>query len=184
MTPVLALLIAGLLRELKRVSAPLAVDVTAAAVAAWRGDVARLLALYHTAALLAGQGGIDLGAAAQALLVRQVGTQLRFLDRFALQIETDATWDARRAARALSYAAGLKSTYWRGATDMLPLPAMPAEGTLCLNMCGCKWRIVWLDRKNRDADCYWERDKDDSCATCIARERAWSPLRIRGGELI
>lgn len=58
------------------------------------------------------------------------------------------------------------------------------EGMIAHNSnCGCSWRIEVVDDEAGDYDAYWERSKDDSCATCLEREAQWSPVRIRGGLL-
>lgn len=154
----------------------------AGALAAWRDQVAQQLTRYALAAYMAGSGG-ELGPAGQAQVKQAVEFQIRFLDRFRLEMQSAAAWQRGWEARAASYANSVKAPYWRGQTRMLPLPAMPAEGTQCRGNCGCSWEIVVVDEARGDYDCYWKRGKGDSCQTCVVRSAEWGPLRIRGGEI-
>lgn len=59
------------------------------------------------------------------------------------------------------------------------------EGVITHNSnCKCTWRIEVLAAEQGNYDAYWERNVEDSCQTCIEREAQWSPVRIRGGELL
>ena len=103
--------------------------VTPSGTPAWRVSLlsafAAALARYHTAAQLVGQGGGALDARGRAALTRTVQAQLGFLDKWALEIQDKAAYTLGRQARAALYAQGIGASYWRGATKMLPLPAMP-----------------------------------------------------------
>lgn len=57
-----------------------------------------------------------------------------------------------------------------------------ANGIVTHN-CGCSWEVQTLDATKGDFDAYWRRSKDDSCDTCLERERLWNPVEIRGWEL-
>lgn len=154
-----------------------------AGVEAWEQEVSRQLARYHGAAMLAGSGADALTPAMRTAVTRDLAAQLDFLARFGLVIQEAGAWEAGWKARAAMYARSIQVPYWRGATRMLPLPAMPAEGTQCLVNCKCSWDVVTLDGDN-NYDAYWRRGADDSCQTCVQRELTWSPVRIRGGELV
>jgi hypothetical protein len=151
-------------------------------VQAWQGEIARLLARYHAASLMAGAGVDTLSPQARAKVTEDLAAQLRWLEKFGVEIQDGAQWERGWSYRAASYANSLKIPFWRGETRMLPLPAMPAQGTQCHGNCGCSWEI---DEQPGDgnADAYWRRAKDDSCQTCIQREQDWSPVKIRGGVL-
>jgi hypothetical protein len=112
-----------------------------------------------------------------------VKTQIAYFDQFAVRVREDEYFNRAFLARAESYAAAVRSTFYQAVTDFLPLPAMPGEGTICHGNCKCGWDIVPVDKENYDFDCYWRRGVTDSCSTCIARENEWSPLRIRNGSL-
>lgn len=151
-------------------------------VAAWQAEIARQLARYHAASLMAGAGVDTLSPEARVKVTTDLAAQLRWLGKFGVEIQDGAQWQAGWNSRAASYATSIKIPYNRGVTKMLPLPAMPAQGTNCYGNCGCLWEIDELDGDG-NADAYWRRAKDDSCGVCIQRERDWSPVKIRGGVL-
>jgi hypothetical protein len=151
-------------------------------VESWQAEIARQLARYHAASLMAGAGVDTLTPQARVKVTQDLATQLKFLSKFGVEIQDGAQWEKGWSYRAASYANSLKIPFNRGTTKMLPLPAMPAEGTQCHGNCGCNWEIAELDGDG-NADAYWRRAKDDSCGTCIQRERDWSPIKIREGVL-
>lgn len=149
--------------------------------AEWEAQFAEALATGHVEAVRA--GGVS-AKAASAILTKQLATQLHFLSGFRLVVEGADQFQPGWNARAAMYAESVGAPYWTGKTKMLPLPALPKDGsTICLTNCGCAWRIVQLEG-NENYDCFWDRAKDDSCATCRARERLWRPLRIREGRVV
>lgn len=149
----------------------------------WQQEVSRQLERYHTAAYLAGADTQNLSAAARAAVGRDLATQLSFLAQFAVEIQEATEWQAGWNARAEMYARSIQTPYWRGVTRLLPLPAMPGDGSSqCLTNCGCGWVIVQLDGDG-NYDCTWRRGKKDTCQTCMQRSEEWAPLQIRGGEL-
>ena len=86
--------------------------------------------------------------------------------------------------RAKQYTDSIIKPYWQGLTEVLPLPALPGDGTSqCLTHCRCKWRIDVLDRGVGDYDCFWELQPAEHCQTCLERAKEWSPLRIRNFEV-
>ncbi len=151
-------------------------------VDAWQQEIARQLARYHAASLMAGAGVDSLTQPMTVAVTQDLATQLKFLGKFGVEIQDGAQWQVGWNSRAELYAKSIKTPYWRGATKMLPLPAMPAQGTGCYSNCGCAWEINELDGDG-NADAYWRRSKDDSCGICIQRERDWSPVKIRDGVL-
>lgn len=181
-------LIAQLQREIARLTEPLTTDLSEAVLTAWHERMTAALTTHMTAAAQAGQviGGLPLNLTRQgeAAVVAALEVQFRFLERFRLQLASDAQYQQGVTQRAQSYANSIAVPYWKGAVRFLPLPAMPREGTICLGNCGCVWDIVTVNEENGDYDCRWIRSKDDSCSTCIARASEWSPLRIRGGTIV
>lgn len=150
----------------------------------WEDDMQRELTKFHTAAYIAGAGRqMSLDELARKRIAGDVRVQLAYLDKFAGEIQDAGTFEASWQARAESYADSIKIPYWAGRTKVLPLPAMPGEGTQCLTHCKCLWSVDALNEEAGDYDATWIRNASDSCATCIERAAQWSPLRIRGGVL-
>jgi hypothetical protein len=151
----------------------------------WRDTVARLLTRYSAAALQAGQNGAPLDEAGKAAVVKQVQAQIGFLDGFAAEIQDAPQFEQGWKARAEMYAKSIAAPYWSGRTKMLPLPALPGDGTTqCLGNCTCTIEVDWIDEENGDADVYWRLGASERhCQTCPQRAQDWSPLRIRNGEL-
>lgn len=148
---------------------------------AWEQEVSRQLARYHAAAMLAGSGAATLTPAMTTIVTRDLATQLSFLRKFGVTIQDGQQWQAGWNARAQMYAESIKTPYWRGATKMLPLPAMPGDGTSqCLTRCRCSWDITQLEGDN-NYDCYWLLSATETCQTCKQRALDWAPLRVREG---
>jgi hypothetical protein len=152
-------------------------------VTQWHNDLAQLLLVGHTAAYLEGRGADALTPGARRLIAEIVGDQVRYLNGFAEQVDAAGWNDARDRARAALYAGSLKQAFWRGATFGLDLPYYPGDGSSeCLGNCGCRWRVVWIDQEDLDADCFWELGGPERhCTTCPQRAAA-GPIRFRGGE--
>jgi len=152
----------------------------------WQREMAGIIDQFH-------QEAVRVGADQAAVPIlndtvqRLIDIQLAFLQNFTSDIQgTD--WLPSYNVRAQMYGSAIKQAYWHGDVirqtgRVLPLPAMPAEGTQCLSHCKCTWRIETINAANGHYDAYWERNVKDSCQTCIEREAQWSPVRIRGGEL-
>lgn len=151
-------------------------------VADWEAEVGRQLARYHGAAMLAGAGVDALTPTMQTAVTRSLATQLAFLSQFGVAIRDGGAWERGYQARAAMYARSIQVPYWQGATKLLPLPAMPAEGTQCLTNCRCQWDVQQLDGDG-NYDAYWRRGAEDSCQTCVQRAAEWAPVRIREGVL-
>lgn len=150
-------------------------------LAKWQARMEEILAQYETAGFMVGQVSTDIAPGAVDLVVDQLLSQLSFLAGFADDI--DSSGDGSSAdipARARSYSGATAAAYWSGATQDLPLPALPGDGTTqCLSNCKCAWRIETLDTQAGNFDAYWERHVSDSCQTCVEREKQWNPLQIR-----
>lgn len=149
----------------------------------WQDEFQILMAQYAQAGYMAGADSDIVSASEITMMTDFLDGQFSFLSDFSAEIQSESEWIAGWTTRAESYALSIKIPYWNGEVDMLPLPAMPAQGTQCQNNCGCAWRVDKLDEEAGDYDAYWERSKDDSCQTCIEREAQWSPVQIRGGVL-
>jgi len=152
----------------------------------WYDDVADALAEYHAAAWMAGSGQMKLPLDAVEKVANTVEAQLAFLDNFKVEVQSAAEFAPGWASRAESYANSIKTPYWKGKTDVLPLPAMPGDGTSdCLGNCRCLWDITPLDAEKGDYDCRWVLDSSAKhCANCLQRAADWAPLRIRDFQLV
>lgn len=150
-------------------------------VQAWQEELARQLARYHAAAMLAGAGVETLTPAMTTAITRDLAVQLRFLEKFGVTIQSGAQWQRGWNSRAQMYAESIKAPYWRGAVKMLPLPAMPGDGTSqCLTNCHCAWDITQLEGDN-NYDCTWLMSDVEHCQTCKQRALDWAPLKVRDG---
>ncbi len=179
----LRFLVEALIAEIQNVTGDLADgDATADE---WQADMLDLLAKYYPAALMTGLGTPDLTDEQLDGLADQVSAQADFLKDFAIEIQGADEFMPGWNARAESYAGGIKEPYWDGETDMLPLPAMPGDGTSqCLGNCTCSWSIEVLDEEAGDYDCTWVLESGSShCQQCTERAEQWNPLQIRGFEL-
>ena len=182
MTPAARRLIALMLLDVRKLMR--ALEAGRATVEQWQRDFSDYLAKYHTAALLVGQGSTTLTDAGRTYLGKTVAAQLRFLHNFATEIQDEAQFKLGWNARAALYAQGIGQSYWKGVTRMLPLPAMPRDGTSqCLGNCTCSWEITELDGEG-NYDCTWTLGVTERhCQTCPQRATDWAPLRIRDGRL-
>ena len=155
-----------------------------AQVNAWEDEVARELRRYTAAAYLSGAGVDTPGRAAEQKIAADLRAQLKFLGQFKVEIQDAEAWQNGWNARAQMYAQSIKTPYWRGKTKMLPLPAMPGDGTTeCLTRCKCAWDVQELEGDG-NYDAYWIYGATEHhCQGCIERAQQWAPLRIRDGEL-
>lgn len=150
-------------------------------VAAWEQEIARQLARYHAAAMLAGASSATLSDAMTTAVTRDLAIQLGFLRKFGIAIQSGAQWERGWNARAQMYAQSIKAPYWQGKVKMLPLPAIPGDGTSqCLTHCHCAWDVQQLDGDN-NYDCTWVMSAVEHCQTCKQRAADWAPLRVRDG---
>lgn len=150
----------------------------------WYDEIARQMRRYTLASYIAGNGGRAPTPESDKLIADQIKSQLDYLKAFRDEIKGSDEWKPAWGPRAQMYGQSIKAPYWSAVTRGYPLPAMPGDGTTqCLTNCGCAWQIDELEGEG-NADAYWRRNKDDSCQTCVERERQWSPLRIRDGVLL
>lgn len=150
----------------------------------WQRTFEDLLARYSAAAYMTGAGSPLMPGPAKEQVQRQVQLQMNFLDNFSLVIQAEKNFREAWKARAEQYAKSIVSPYWSGQTKMLPLPAMPGEGSQCLNNCKCQWDIVPINELAGDYDCYWHLNPAEHCQTCLQRAKDWNPLEIRWGRLV
>ena len=149
----------------------------------WYTLTARLLARYAQAALMLGLGRETLTPGDIRVSWELMSGQLEYLDAFRLQIQSAAEFQAGWEARAASYAKAIKVPYWKGKTKMLPLPAIPGDGSSqCLANCYCEWDIKQIDANTYSAT--WQLGEADHCQTCVQRAKDWKNLIIRDGVLI
>lgn len=176
-----------LIRELKRQLADLFEELQAGRLRPneWRDAVKRALAEHHLAAIMAGLNTEAIPAKAWQGLVDEVNVQVEFLNNFKVEIQRADEFEAGWQARAASYAESIKTPYWRGRTKILPLPAMPGQGSQCLDGCNCQWDVKPVNAENGDYDCYWRLEAgSEHCQTCLERSQQWAPLRIREGVVL
>lgn len=151
-------------------------------VRGWEQEVGAQIRRYSTAAYLVGASSDEVSPAARDKIDAYVKTQLDFLHRFGVEIADADAWQPGWEARAAMYAQSIKAPYWTGKVQLLPLPAMPGDGTTaCLTNCGCQWDVEAVEG---GYDAWWRRGKNDSCQTCVQREQEWAPLQIRDGVLL
>jgi hypothetical protein len=174
-------LLALMLLDVRRLMA--ALESGTESVAQWQQAFSDALAKYHTAALLVGQSSTQLSDPARKWLGKTVAAQIKYLNNFAVEIQDAEQFKPGWNARAALYAQGIGQSYWRGATKMLPLPAMPRDGTSqCLGNCTCSWEITELDGEG-NYDCYWRLGAAERhCQTCPTRAGDWAPYQIRDGR--
>lgn len=155
------------------------------ALPGWQSAVETLLARYSLAAMMIGFDRSALKPLEVAAATKDVQVQLKFLDNFRLDIQELGEFKEGWLARAEMYADSIGLPYERGKTRMLPLPALPHDGTSqCLTRCRCKYDIVTLDDTAGDYDAYWRLGATEThCQQCKQRASDWSPIKIRSGEL-
>lgn len=155
----------------------------------WREEMRReIRALHLLVAVLAG-GDIERDAELRQRVLSEVDRQLRYLERWVTQlIPQELTQEQvdKIATRAAMYGTATRQTFFLSYTRSLGLPFMPfypKDRTVCKVGCNCGWRIVQLKGRG-NFDCFWRLGIAEHCPTCLARERACSPLRVRGGVIV
>jgi hypothetical protein len=163
----------------------------------WEKAMQKLLARYNLSAYMTGAGTTALAQADTNGVIQYLKGQFSYLANFRKDMEkAKALWKSVKPSerkpsplerfrwRATMYSQSPTAQYWSGKTRVLPLPAMPGEGSQCLTRCKCKWDIKTIDEKNGDWDCYWRLGVAEHCQTCIERAKRWNPIRVRGNRLI
>jgi hypothetical protein len=159
------------------------------AVRAWENQVKAVIARYIQTAYFLGYGDTETLPEPQAVadaLAPMVQTQFDFLKGFATEIEdSQEEWQRGWENRAESYSGSVTQPYWQGKTRMLPLPALPGQGTQCHGRCRCSWKIKQFDGEG-NYNCYWiaKDESDSTCQTCKQRAIEWNPLKIRENRLV
>lgn len=154
-------------------------------IKAYHTIMEELLTRYHLAAYMVGAGTQQVSDKAREKVQEGVANQLAYLEVFVEEIENHDEFVMGWEARARMYGESIKEPYWNGKVKLLPLPAMPGDGTTnCKTNCGCLWEVKAVNASKGDYDARWRRGLQDSCQTCIERENTWNPLRIRGGVLL
>lgn len=146
-----------------------------------------ILARGHMTSYMIGQDMPELGDDDFLSLSDIVQYQTLFLANFVYEMRASSEFIDGWYSRAEMYASAFNTTYWSGRFKMLPLPAMPGQGTQCLSNCRCGWDVITIDAENGDYDAFWVLDPfvadEDHCQTCKQRESDWNPVRIRDGIL-
>lgn len=110
-------------------------------------------------------------------------TQAQYLNRFRRDLEAGQLSEAQARARARLYASSGTPLFEEGRSAAMGLPTLPAYPALrtdCTIRCRCHWSFGRLPGRG-NWNCYWILGDADHCDTCIAREAAFDPLRIRNG---
>ena len=178
--------LAILLDKLQQAVADLTAQLEAGDLEAveWEIGMGQLLARYSLAAYMVGADTAALTASDISNVAFIVQTQLSFLDNFTLVIQSEAEFQAGWTARAQQYAQHIVEPYWKGATRVLPLPAMPGDGTFC--ECRCSWSVETIDEEKGDYNATWVLGhvRTSHCAICEERAKEWNPLQIRNGRIV
>jgi len=155
--------------------------------AAWAKKMGELVSDSHQAAMMSGASTATMPGDLTETLERVVQVQHDFLDNFEDDVKSEG-WQAAYNSRVRQYLDAAQISYHYGKMfedvgKVIPLPAMPSEGTICLSNCGCSWDISVVNAAKGDYDATWKLGKIDNCQTCIERAAQWSPVRVRGGVL-
>lgn len=157
-------------------------------VAAWEEALARALVEYHLASYADGAGIApnQLTSQERRVIAKYVQLQLDYLQGFGNDLEAGryAGKPLGAAARAAMYGGAANGSWWMGKTRGYVLPAYPGDGTTqCRTNCRCRWEIVPLEGSG-NANAYWRLGAAEHCQTCAVRAEDWSPLEIRGGDVV
>lgn len=158
----------------------------------WKFEVREeLRSLYLTAAAAAAGGIGRLTQADIADIDRKLREQEPYLERFTQTIMRTPREERSRESilNRLSLYGGtakpITSRILARSQGRPTLPFDPGHGSLCLNHCKCHWRWVDVNPTNGDWDVFWVVTVAvEHCQTCIDRQKACNPLRIRGGRIV
>lgn len=152
----------------------------------WQRRMADAVNQGNLAARQIAVGGVDnLTAADRAAIERANETQLRYIRRFRRDLEGGGLSEAQAVARSAQYGRSSTPVFEAGHARALGLPLLPAQPgvrTSCRSNCKCRWDKQQLDGAG-NWDCYWRLAPAEHCEECLARRRAFNPLRIRGGVI-
>jgi hypothetical protein len=149
-----------------------------------RERLRRILRLAHQLGAVFGNGGQPLTQAQHERVADMVADQERYMERFLVELPT--LTEAEALHRAGQYATPVLHTAAHIAAGQMPrLPHYPGDLDLaCHGFCRCHLRI---DKRSDDGDwdVYWIVDPDaEHCVDCVALSQAWSPLEIRGYQVM
>ncbi len=136
-----------------------------------------------------GAGGAHLADAGTYQVAQQaVDQQMVYFDAWMSDIRAGNIGSAQQMTmRARMYGTSAGQTFERASVEALGVPVLPfypKQLTLCKIGCCCHWDTQVL-RGSGNYDCYWVTDPMcDHCSTCLARERAANPLRVRNGAIL
>lgn len=156
----------------------------------WRARMQAEIRLLHWAAAAVGAGGFaNLRPEDYGEIERATNAEVAFLNKWAAQLERQATpiSAAQVTARARQYGGAGTVTASRTQTRTAGWPELPFEPkdrTKCRRNCKCGWQWRNVDQEALDADVYWKLADAEHCETCLRRAAACKPLKIRGGVII
>lgn len=154
------------------------------------GAMRSLIKQTHVAASVIGHGGMDAASPDTLALAQQnVDTQLAYFDAWMkdLYAAKELPSQAYMANRSKLYGKAVKATTSEAVSQSKGVPTLPfypASQTQCHSNCKCSWTIKTLDIVNDNYDCYYSLGVAEHCPTCIARQRAANPLRVRRGVIL
>lgn len=149
--------------------------------------------LHVGAAVIGGGGWRQMTADAWQRVTDEVRKQFSFLANWANEIFNNIAQGIQDTVsglinRANMYGDAAFATFSRflvGSLGVNPdvLPAHPGDGsTICRARCRCGWRIEILNERLGNWNAYWMLEfLAEHCETCLAREEAWQPFRVRFG---
>lgn len=170
------------------------------ALSEWRAAMESTLAEYNSIAIMTGADSETLNEALARYSEESLARQLDYLGDFYDEIdsimaqggsvdpatgEVKIPWD-QWFKRAGLYSSSVIENYWVGDLADWPIPAVPGDGSSqCGEFCRCHVKKKIWDAERGDADLYWVLEPGaEHCQTCLERAAAWSPLKIRGFELL
>lgn len=153
----------------------------------WLRAMREIIKETYNATYLVGIDSDELPRGARRTIDHLIAIQGDYLRNFGNDIRTNG-WLPSYNSRARMYGYSATQSYWEGnivkqVGTPLPLPRMPAEGTICGSNCKCAWDIREL-KGDGNYDCYWRIRSENECQTCVERAAQWNPLRIRDGEVL
>lgn len=140
----------------------------------------------NLASRIAGKNGVSNMTQADLDRVQRANQiQAEYIARFRRRLRNGEYTPAEAMRIARMYSGSLTPVFEEAITDSLglpTLPAYPAVRTSCMTNCKCSWDIRQL-AGNGNFDCFWRLAPAEHCDECLARSRAFNPLRIRGGVI-
>lgn len=144
---------------------------------------------HEFATAVIGAGGAHLATPeTYAQAQNSVNVQMGYFDHWMVQIRNGEVFSPQQMAnRARMYGEFAGQTYERSKVQSMGVPTLPfypKDRVKCKVGCCCSYRTELL-RGQGNFNVYWELDPDcDHCPTCVARERACSPIRVRNGVIV